>query len=218
MLKLFSHRGYLPLNNQKNLLQENSIASLKNAVNHGFKAIEFDIWLIKNQLIVSHDMPSNIEKYPRFTDYLQYQNRLEYWLDFKNLTTENIDYVLELLATDLLNNKINFDLLYFAPYCTEYSQTKIFCEKIHKFFNKQIKFVAVCDDFNQINELEQLISKETINFISIDHKLITKDLITKFKNCHLMAWTIKDQNTLVKLKELKIEYFACDILPNLDSQ
>lgn len=218
MLKLFSHRGYLPFNNQKNLLQENSIASLKNAVNHGFKAIEFDIWYIENQLILSHDMPTNTENCARFIEYLQYQNQLEYWLDFKNLTTKNFDNVLELVIEDLMTKRINLAQLYFAPYCTDYRQAKIFCKKINKYFHGTIEFVAVCDDIKQIDDLEKLVLEQQIKFISIDHKLISQELLERFKQCQLMAWTIKDQDTLIKLSELGIKHFACDILPHLDSQ
>ncbi|GDX36051.1 hypothetical protein LBMAG18_05620 [Alphaproteobacteria bacterium] len=215
MLKIFSHRGYLLLNNPKKLLQENSIASLKNAVANGFNAIEFDIWHINNQLILSHDLPISIEDCPRFSDYLQYQNQLEYWLDFKNLTLKNIDNTLDLIAYDLNFNKIKLNQLYFAPYCTDYSQTKIFCEKFRKYFNEKIKFVAVCDHQNQINDLEQLIIKEKIEYISIDYKLITKEIVEKFKTSHLMAWTIKDQESFAQITKLKVNYFACDILPKL---
>jgi len=38
MIKLFAHRGFV-----ENNMKQNSIASLKNAVAKGFKAIEFDI-------------------------------------------------------------------------------------------------------------------------------------------------------------------------------
>lgn len=213
MLKVFSHRGYLPLKTQKNLLQENSIASLKNAVNNGFSAIEFDIWYINKKLFLSHDLPTSIEDCPRFSDYLQYQNQLEYWLDFKNLTLKNIDNALELIAYDLNIKKINLDRLYFAPYCTDYSQTKIFCEKFRKYFNEKIKFVAVCDHQSQINDLEQLIIKEKIEYISIDYSLITKEIVEKFKTSNLMAWTIKDQESFTQIRKLKVNYFACDILP-----
>ena len=213
MLKFFAHRGYLPQKNSQNLLPQNSIASLKNAVDHGFTAIEFDIWLIENQLILSHDLPNDIRDCAGFSDYLQYQNQLEYWLDFKNLSLENIDTILKILALDLAKKNINLAQLYFAPYCVNYSLTKIFYEKFKKYFNDQINFVAVCDNSSQIADLEQLILDHQIKFISIDHKLITKELVEKFKKCHLMAWTIKDYDTLIQLHNLSVEYFACDILP-----
>lgn len=53
MIKIFAHRGFA-----QNNIKQNSIASLKNAFKNGFKAIEFDIWWLENQLFLSHDKPS----------------------------------------------------------------------------------------------------------------------------------------------------------------
>ena len=57
MIKLFAHRGFV-----ENNMKQNSIASLKNAVAKGFKAIEFDIWWCDGEFLLKHDKPSEKEK------------------------------------------------------------------------------------------------------------------------------------------------------------
>ena len=88
MKKVFAHRGFtFDENNPQNKIEQNSLASLKNAVNHGFKAIEFDIWYFNSQLVLSHDQPNlaNYQTLTKFSEYFIYGNQLDYWLDFKNL-------------------------------------------------------------------------------------------------------------------------------------
>ena len=50
MIKLFAHRGFV-----ENNMKQNSIASLKNAFEKGFKGVEFDIWWIDGEFFVKHD-------------------------------------------------------------------------------------------------------------------------------------------------------------------
>ena len=94
MIKLFAHRGYV-----ENNIKQNSIASLKNAVKNQFKGIEFDVWNINNDLIISHDKPKSdpLNLLPKFKDYLIFKNQIEYWIDFKNLDLKNIEVTLKIL-------------------------------------------------------------------------------------------------------------------------
>ena len=84
MIKLFAHRGLV-----ENNMKQNSIASLKNAVAKGFKAVEFDIWWLDGEFFIKHDKPNEKEKFllPRLQDYLCFGSDLEYWFDFKKPPT-----------------------------------------------------------------------------------------------------------------------------------
>ena len=72
MLKIFAHRGFVGNCDQQNYIQQNSLASLKNAYDSGFRAIEFDIWFYNSQLILSHDQPQldNCKNLAHFNDFL----------------------------------------------------------------------------------------------------------------------------------------------------
>ena len=58
MIKLFAHRGFV-----ENNMKQNSIASLKNAFEKGFKGVEFDIWWLDGEFLIKHDKPNEKEKF-----------------------------------------------------------------------------------------------------------------------------------------------------------
>lgn len=210
MIKIFAHRGYLIQNNSQNLLPENSLASLKNAVNNNFSAIEFDIWFVDNQLILSHDYPHGQQKNNLFKDFLLYKNQLEYWLDFKNIDLQNVDKVLNLIKKDLTQAQIDLAKVYFVPYIVDYNLAQKILEKIRIFFGEQVLFSAVCDQIKQIDNLKNFVEKNNLKFISIDHKLISDEVIKKFGNCQLMAWTVNDANQMKILIAKGVKIFASD--------
>ena len=82
MVKLFAHRGFVTEN-----ISQNSIASLKQAYDFNFRAVEFDIWFLDEKLVLKHDQPleKEINNLPKFRDYFSFKNELTYWMDFKNL-------------------------------------------------------------------------------------------------------------------------------------
>lgn len=211
MVKLFSHRGYT----QNNFLQ-NSVASLKNAVNHGFKAIEFDVWLVENELILSHDKPEiddkNFKTLPRFADFLIFKNDIDYWIDFKNLDEKNILIALEKLNTDIISSQISFNKIFFAPYITSYDLAIKIWDKFYDFWGDKINIVGVCDDYKQINELERLFNNKKIKYISIFHELINDKLTQNIAPERIFAWTVNDKKILNKLVNLGILNFATDTI------
>ena len=213
MKKVFAHRGFtFDENNPQNKIDQNSLASLKNAVNHGFKAIEFDIWYFNSQLVLSHDQPnlSNYQTLAKFSEYFIYGNQLDYWLDFKNLDETNINNVLNLVESQINFAKINLEKIFFAPYCTDYFLSQKIFFNFRKIFGNEIKMVAVADNIQQIPNLLEFVVKNNVKYLSIDYKLINEDLIAKFKDQNILAWTINDQQILDNLAKLGIKYFATD--------
>ncbi len=207
MIKLFAHRGLV-----ENNMKQNSIASLKNAVAKGFKAVEFDIWWLDGEFFIKHDKPNEKEKFllPRLQDYLCFGNDLEYWFDFKNLDQNNIDEALKKLNADLILKKIDLAKIFFAPYLTDYKLTSIISLKFRKFFSQKIKFVGVCDDKNWRQEVIDMIDLELIDFISINHDLIDADFLKKISPTKLLAWTVNDIKRINDLYLLGVDKFATD--------
>ena len=213
MKKVFAHRGFtFDENNPQNKIDQNSLASLKNAINHGFKAIEFDIWYFNSQLVLSHDQPnlSNYQTLAKFSEYFIYGNQLDYWLDFKNLDETNINNVLNLVESQINFTKINLEKIFFAPYCTDYFLSQKIFFNFRKIFGNEIKMVAVADNIQQIPNLLEFVVKNNVKYLSINYKLINEDLIAKFKDQNILAWTINDQQILNNLARLGIKYFATD--------
>jgi glycerophosphoryl diester phosphodiesterase len=207
MIKLFAHRGFV-----ENNMKQNSILSLKNAVTKGFKAIEFDIWWCDGEFLVKHDKPIDKEKFllPRLQDYLCYKNELEYWIDFKNIDLANVDEALKKLKADLILKEIDLNNIFFAPYITDYSTTSIISLKFRNFFSQTINFVGVCDKKSGLQGVIDLVDLELINFVSIDHNLISAELLKKIKPSKLLAWTVNDIKKINDFYMLGVDKFATD--------
>ncbi len=203
---LFAHRGFVDKN-----CPENSIASLKKAYELGFRAIEFDIWFIENNLCLSHDQPKQIKALPSLSDYFIFQNQMKYWCDFKNLNQENASEAMKLLKENIEASKIKMENLYFAPFITDY----VLAEKILKIFRKtfgEVNYVAICEDAKKLDALYDFMTKNEVKNLSILHKLIDKNLLGRFKNIEIFAWTVNDENRLRELQTLGIKNFTTDII------
>ena len=207
MIKLFAHRGFV-----ENNLKQNSIASLKNAFEKGFKGVEFDIWWIDGEFFVKHDKPSQKELFllPRLQDYLVHKNELEYWIDFKNLDEKNIDNALKKLKEVLILKEIDLNKVFFAPYITDYILTAKISEKFRNYFAQKINYVGVCDEQLQCREVVDMIDIGVIDFISINYKLINKDFLKKIQPTKLLAWTVNDVKEINDLYMFGVEKFATD--------
>jgi glycerophosphoryl diester phosphodiesterase len=213
MIKIFAHRGFtFDENNPQNKIDQNSLASLNNAVDHGFKAIEFDIWYFNSQLILCHDQPnlSNYQNFTKFDEYFIYGNELDYWLDFKNLDESNIDNALRLMKSQINFAKINLEKIFFAPYCTNYLLSQKIFYKFKEAFGSAIKLVALLDKAQQIPNIYEFVIKNDVKFISIDYKLINEDLIDKFQGIEFLAWSVNDRLILDNLSKIGVKYFASD--------
>ena len=209
MIKIFAHRGFV-----QNNIKQNSIASLKNAFKNGFKAIEFDIWWLENQLFLNHDKPSKTSLFnlPHFGDYFIYNNQIDYWLDFKNIDESNVREVLQLVKNDLDSNKINLDKIYFAPYITNFELTEKIAREFRNFFDKKINFLGVCDHQSQILKISELLDIEVIDYVSIDYKLINKSNLELIDPKKIFAWTVNDIHIYNDLMVMGVDKFATDNL------
>ena len=207
MIKLFAHRGLV-----ENNMKQNSIASLKNAFEKGFKGVEFDIWWIDGEFFVKHDKPAGKELFllPRLQDYLVHKNELEYWIDFKNLDEKNIDNALKKLKEVLILKEIDLNKVFFAPYISDYILTGKISLKFRNFFAQKINFVGVCDEEAQCQGAVDMIDIGVIDFISINYKLINKDFLKKIQPSKLLAWTVNDVNEVNDLYMVGVEKFATD--------
>ncbi len=207
MIKLFAHRGFV-----ENNMKQNSIASLKNAFEKGFKGVEFDIWWIDGEFFVKHDKPAEKELFllPRLQDYLVHKNELEYWIDFKNLDEKNIDNALKKLKEVLILKEIDLNKVFFAPYISDYILTGKISLKFRNFFAQKINFVGVCDEEAQCQGAVDMIDIGVIDFISINYKLINKDFLKKIQPSKLLAWTVNDIKEINDLYMVGVEKFATD--------
>jgi glycerophosphoryl diester phosphodiesterase len=207
MIKLFAHRGFV-----ENNMKQNSIASLKNAVSKGFKAIEFDIWWVDGEFFIKHDKPNKKEEFslPRLQDYLYYKNELEYWFDFKNIDQNNVGDALKKLNADLILKEIDLNKIFFAPYITDYDLAIKISLKFRNFFSQKINFAGVCDNELGVQEIIDMVNMELIDFVSINHALINAELLKKIKSTKLLAWTVNDIKQINDLYMLGVDKFATD--------
>lgn len=216
MIKIFAHRGY----HDKNI-QENSLASLKAAYKNNFPGIEFDIWYIKSskqQLVIKHNQPEaqEIPDLPGLADYFLYQNHFDYWLDFKNLNQRNSKAALNQIKQIITNHNIDLDKLYLAPCITDQNLAAKIYSQIRGIFTNKVKIVAFCEELptHQIKNYRQFLQNNQIKFLSINHNLITKELVKELKNITLFAWTVNDLARLRQLEILGVKNFASDKIMN----
>ena len=235
MIKIFSHRGLVTAS-----ALENSLASLHAAYAAGFRAIEFDIWFLEGQLVLSHNKPRNISNLPKFSEYFFYGNEMEYWLDFKNLDATNVEEALAMVKKEIsvaanvagnqnisrnqndLSKQISFakideKKLFFAPFITNLDEAApVYTAIRHNFSNAQI--VAVCEKISasELVFYQQNLRRNGVKFLSIYHGNIDANFVKIFKDISLFAWTVNDLARLRELAQLGVENFASDkILPEM---
>jgi hypothetical protein len=210
MIKLFAHRGFVIKN-----IQQNSIASLQEAVKQNFEAIEFDIWFLNGKLLLKHDRPEegDLENLPVLSDYLVFKNSLEYWMDFKNLHEVDAREALMLVKKDIDDSGISLKQIYFAPFITDHKKaTKVF-KVVRKIFGEGVNLVGVCEKIENEQELEDLkifLADNKVKFLSIFHGLLTEEFVKKFKDVEFLAWTVNDLAAVPELVKLGIKNFATD--------
>lgn len=218
MTKIFAHRGYIK--NSKNKIAENSIQALDNTIKNNFFGVEFDIFYLQKNFYICHDKPkiSDLKNLPTITDYFKYQNKLHYWLDFKNITLENHIEAFTNFKTHINQNNINLNNLYFTPYNTNLTEAKILSQTIKNLFGDKAKFMLVCDQLKTPNCQKTLLN--FLNSTKINHLSLNKDLILKNPNftktlqqnkIKIFAWTIKSAKTHQALKTQKINHLTSDI-------
>ena len=76
--------------------------------------MELDIWYVEGQFILNHGKPSeNINKYDKLEKlFKKFGNKIEYWLDFKNLDEENIKEAIKKLKLNIDQSEINYEKIF----------------------------------------------------------------------------------------------------------
>jgi glycerophosphoryl diester phosphodiesterase len=214
MVRLFAHRGLA-----KNKTLQNTVTSLNQAYKKGFKAIEFDIWFVEDELVLKHDCPKKtaLKNLPRLNQYLVFKNDFYYWLDFKNLTEKNAIKALKTTKKEIDKAAISLDKIYFAPFITDHKMAEKIFKIIRKIFDKKVQLVAVCEELKTFEErklLKDFLNKNEIKFLSIYHQLLDKTLIKFLPKVEFFAWTVNDLSRIRELDSLGVKNFATDkILP-----
>ena len=210
MIKLFAHRGFAIKKSD-----QNTIASLKNAILANFKAIEFDIWFFEEKLVLKHDKPeiNELNNLPLLKDYFIYGNDLDYWLDFKNLDEENVNLALSLVKKEIDLAKINLEKIYFAPFITDYEKSIKIFSAIRNLFGEKANLVAVCEELENsedIKKLQEFLNNNKVKFLSIFHELLDQNFVKKLDKIEFFAWTVNDLARISELNKLGVRNFATD--------
>jgi len=209
MTKIFAHRGFVTSQSQ-----ENSIASLREAHKENYPGVEFDVWSIENSLVINHDLPEkNIKKLSNFSEYLEFKNEIEYWIDFKNLDESNVVKAIEVVAQEIVRAKIENHKIYFAPFIENLDKAILIYKAIrHRIKDAQI--MAVCEKLDPQNfaSYHKELQKNHIKFLSINHEIIDEKFAKIFSDINLFAWTVNDITRLRTLQKLGVKNFASDII------
>lgn len=205
MVNLFAHRGFWHEYNQ-----QNTIASLKNARESAFDGIECDLFFHESRgLLLSHDEVKD-KDLSNFAQYLQYENFFKYWLDFKNLDLVNARKVFEIVKSEVMKAKINFNNIFIAPFISDYQLARAILKIAREVFEEKLNFAAMCKCAEEEDGLVEFIHEENIKFLSIAHELINEKLIEKLKDVELFVWTINDLERIIYLEKFGIKNFITD--------
>jgi glycerophosphoryl diester phosphodiesterase len=212
MVRIFAHRGHAVKGGS-----ENSLVSLKDAYQAGFRAVEFDIWFLNKELVLNHDEPSaeEIKSLAKFHEFLCFGNEIDYWLDFKNLDEGNVEEVILLVKLELEKVKIDLGRVFFAPFITDYKLAKIIVKKIREVFEadgSKVQITAVCETVDKIDELEVFLKESEIKFLSIFHQLVNQNLTSRLNGVTLFAWTVNDSEAIQNLHKIGVNNFASDLI------
>lgn len=199
--KIFAHRGL-----SSEYIKENSIKALINASDNGFDAVECDIYYINQEFILSHDLPkSNYKHLDRLDKFLEiFADEMDYWLDFKNLSDDNVDEAMENLKKIIDKLEIKNQRLFFAPFITNIPDAKFIYQTIRKYFGEKAQIVAVKERLlpknykKYYNELKE----NNIYGLSIQYNCIKPEFMKIFSDIQIFAWTvnyIRDFNRLFKI-------------------
>jgi len=191
--KKWSHRG-VSIN-----CSENTICSIQEALNQNYSGVEIDVWFYNQDLIVRHDRNSSailtlnevFEKFPNS----------KFWIDLKNLNSNNVDAITELFLKLKLKNS-NFIIesknayvlskLYQKGFkcCLWLSPSK---SVFSKSFLKEIynKYLITCYKFNAISMPLQVYNSERV--------------MNEYGHLNIHLWTDLDTNTINYQKISAIE-------------
>lgn len=210
---LWSHRGYV---NKES--EENTVVSLKMAYEKGCRHIEFDIWYLNGEMVLKHNEPTAEElsagSLTKLRDYFAvYGNEMNYWMDFKNLSSENIDEALEFLRVVVNEVGIEYERIYFTPYETNWKRAVVLQRKASAKF-AGIKNMLVLDeksfDKSRVGEYSRVLMENNIRYLSIHHDFVDGEVVESLKGVNLFAWTVNEKAEFERLKKLGVENVCTD--------
>ncbi len=202
-IKIFAHRGLIAKN-----IKENTLDAFKNAYQNNFRAFEFDIWYLKNQLVLKHNRPNTLSNLTKLEDFFaEFQNKTEYWLDFKNLHSKNCDATIKAVKKIIGDLEIKPQKLYFAPFITDLEKAENIYQTIRKYFGKDTQIVAVLEKLNQkdYQKFYQKLKSANIYGLSIYYKNINLEFKKIFHDIKIFAWTVDNQKTVNFLEQIGVE-------------
>ncbi|MFT6077704.1 MAG: glycerophosphoryl diester phosphodiesterase [Myxococcota bacterium] len=213
-LKIFSHRG---VTGKK--IKENTLESLQNAYKKNYKALEFDIWYSKNQLVLRHNRPHNLTRLTKLVDvFAEFGNNVDYWLDFKNLNTRNCESAIKSVKKMIDDANIKNKRIFFAPFILDFKKAQKVYEVIRNYFGQKVQILAVVRqvDPEDYQKLYQILKTNNVSGISIQHRNINSEFRKLFHDIEIFAWTVNRQKTCDFMKEIGVDNIASDKLKPKD--
>jgi glycerophosphoryl diester phosphodiesterase len=204
---LWSHRGLVETKEQ-----ENTITALDNSFKAGYRNIEFDIWFLNNQLLTKHDEPTKEElannKLVSLKEFIsRYGTKLQYWMDFKNLTLENIDAFLPVYKKIIDEVGIKYNSIWFTPYEPNWEIAMVLQAKARKAM-PGINNMVVMDPYvfkkEKTREYYKILQDNNIKNLSIYYEIIDEQFLSIFKDINMFVWTVDNLEEYKRLKNLGI--------------
>lgn len=207
--KIFAHRGLV-----NDIIEENTIKALINASDHGFEAVEFDLHYWNRDFILSHDKPEKAnKKYDSLINYLGvFKNYMEYWLDFKNLDSDNIEEAVKYLKEIIDKSGVKLKNLYFAPFITEISEAEKIYQVIRKYFGDKVQIIAVKEKLSHLHyqEYYNWLKANNIYGLSIQFRNIKPEFMKIFSDIQIFAWTVNYERDYFRLTKMGVQNITTD--------
>ncbi|MFC1658941.1 hypothetical protein ACFL0U_00025 [Pseudomonadota bacterium] len=218
---LWPHRGVW-----KTKKQQNTIQALDNAFNFEYRHIEFDIWLLNNKLLLKHDKPTEKElqnnSLPLLKEFVKrYGNKLKYWMDFKNLTLENIDEFLPIYKKVIDNSKIDYKAIYFTPFETNWNVSIKLHKKIQNYMkgiNSMIMMNFENFEKEKIYDYYKILQENNITNFSVEHKIVNKKFVDTFQGINLFVWVVNNIKEYERLANLGVKNICTNNITYKDLQ
>ncbi|MCH7412117.1 family 16 glycosylhydrolase [Belliella sp. R4-6] len=221
--KIIAHRGAW----KKNGLPQNSLASLRNAIEKGFDGSEFDVRITKDDsLIIVHDpvhQGLNVEE-------STYQELIEYPLS----NGERLPTLLEYLVEGMRDNSKTKLILEVKPSENGTIKGQYIAEKsmdLVKKLGAESNVIYISFDFEILKKLKSIDKSASVHYLEGDKKPIEikdnnidglnyhysrykKDSLyfseAKSLNLKLNSWTVNDPDIMDWLLDNKLDYITTD--------
>lgn len=219
---IVAHRGAW----KANKLPENSIASLKKAIELHCKGSEFDVWITADDsLVVNHDAS--------FNGLLIEESKYKDLSKFKLSNGEKIPTLKEYLIAGSVDNNLT-KLFCEIKACVNYENRIYVAEKIYRLvesLNLKQKVIFISYEYNMLKKIRSLDSEIQLQFLggnvlinqllndningvnySFDFFIKSPESIQLFKNNNITlgVWTVNDKKVMSLLIESNFDYITTD--------